>query len=255
MSTPPPPDFKKEQTIVIGIPVQWPNQDALIAAINKIPGYTYAGMVFLHEETQVGFGIEIYEQDENMRTAFEELGMGRLSEEELAAIDNHAFTIYLIGKGGTIAAAQQIMDASQALLQAGGLGVKIETTGKAFNVATWEMLCNIEDDARLYDGFVIKLHAEGDVYYTCGMHNLGLRDAIVGAVDQQTAVYTLDAFSLYQVLEQPHIRPGESFSPAPESPSFQINQEEDKRYPEDDIFYNKYGLWILQPIAEEKKKV
>ncbi len=244
-------DFKKEQTIVIGIPGQWANQDALVAAINAIPQYSYSGMVLLHEKTQTSFGLEIYEQDENMRAAFEQLGMGRLTTEQLDAIDKHTFTAYLIGKGGSVEDARSIMSASLALLQAGGLGVKIETTGKAFSAETWTMLCRLNDDARLYDGFVIKLHAEGDVYYTCGMHNLGLRDAIVGAVEQSTAIYALDAFSLYQILEQPHIRPGENFSPAPESPSFQINQEEDKRYPKEDIFYNKYGLWILQPIVEK----
>lgn len=248
MSTP--PDFKKEQTIVIGIPGAWANQDDLVKAINEIAGYSYAGMVFLNEKTQQSFGVEIYEQDENMRLAFEQLGMGRLTEEQLDAIAKHTFTVYLIGKGGQIEDARAIMEASHALLQAGGLGVKIETTGKAFSVDTWNMLCQLEDNARLYDGFVIKLHAEGDVYYTCGMQNLGLRDAIVGAVDQQTAIYALDAFSLYQILEEPHIRPGESFSPAPESPSFQISQEEDKRYPKEDIYNNSYGLWIMRPIVD-----
>lgn len=249
MSTP--PDFKKEQTIVLGFPGQWENQEAIVKALNQHTDYSYAGISLLHHPSKQSFGIEIYEKDENMRTAFEQLSMGRMTPEQLEAIEQHTFTVYLIGKGGTVEAARQMLQASQAILQAGGLGVKIETTGKAFGVETWNMLCQLEDDARLYDAFVIKLHAEGDVYYTCGMHNLGLRDAIVGAVDQQTAVYALDAFSLYQILEQPHIRPGESFSPAPESPSFQINQEEDKRYPKEDIYYNKYGLWILQPIVSK----
>ncbi|MGH1335022.1 MAG: DUF4261 domain-containing protein [Aureispira sp.] len=245
-----PPDFKKEQTIVIGIPGQWENQDAIVRILNQHADYSYAGISLLHQPTKRSFGVEIYEHDENMRLAFEQLGMGRLTEEQLDAIEQHTFTIYLIGKGGSIEDARQIMEASHALLQVGGLGVKIETTGKAFSVEAWNMLCQLEDNARLYDGFVIKLHAEGDVYYTCGMQNLGLRDAIVGAVDQPTAIHTLDAFSLYQVLEQPHIRPGESFSPAPESPSFQISQEEDKRYPKEDIYYNNYGLWIMRPIVD-----
>lgn len=249
-----PPNFKNEQTIVIGIPGQWKNQDALVTAINSINGYSYAGMALLHEKTQDSFGIEIYEQDKNMRQAFEELGMGRLTEKQLAAIDKHTFTIYLIGKGGSIEDARKIMQASLALLRIGGLGVKIETTGKAFSTEVWKMICELPDDARMYDAFVMKLHADGDVYYTCGMQNMGLKDAIVGAVDQQTAIHALDAFCLYQILEQPNIRPGESFSPASDSPSFQITEEEDQRYPKEDIYYNKYGLWIMRPIINSAVK-
>jgi hypothetical protein len=246
-----PPNFKKEQTIVIGIPGNWKDQDTLVAAINELSNYSYAGVALLHEPTQTSFGVEIYEQDSNMRGSFEQWGLGRIEEAQLQAIDKHTYTIYLIGKGGSLEDGRRIMAASEALLQAGGLGVKIETTGKAFSPATWQLLCGLEDDARLYDGLVTKLHAEGDVYYTCGMQNLGLRDAIVGAVDTPTALYALDAFCLYQILEQPHIRPGESFLPASDSPSFQINQEEDRRYSKEDILYNKYGLWILQPIVEK----
>lgn len=244
------PDFQKEQTIVIGIPGQWASQDALVEAINTIPDYSYAGMVLLNEKTQASFGVEIYEKDEKMRLAFEQQSMGRLTEEQLEAIAQHTFTVYLIGKGGHLEDARKIMAASIALLQIGGLGVKVETTGKAFSVTTWQMLGQLEDDARLYDGFVIKLHAEGDVYYTCGMHNLGFRDAIVGAVDQQTAINALDTFSLYQLLEQPNICSGEHFALDAQGSSFQIREEEDRRYPKEDIYYNRYGLWILQPIVK-----
>ena len=53
MSTP--PNFKNEQAIVIGIPVQWKNQEALVKAINSIKGYSYAGMALLNEKTQDSF--------------------------------------------------------------------------------------------------------------------------------------------------------------------------------------------------------
>lgn len=252
MSTP--PNFKNEQAIVIGIPVQSKNQEALVKAINGIDGYSYAGMALLHEQTQDSFGIEIYEKDKNMRQAFEQLSMGRLTEEQLEAIDKHTFTIYLIGKGGTVEDARKMLETSQALLSIGGLGVKVETTGKAFSTEVWNKIGQVPEDTRLYDAFVMKLHADGDVYYTCGMQNMGLKDAIVGAVDQQTAIYALDAFCLYQILEQPHIRPGESFSPASDMPSFQITEEEDQRYPKEDIYYNKYGLWIMRPIVNSAVK-
>jgi hypothetical protein len=84
------------------------------------------------------------------------------------------------------------------------------------------------------------------------MHNLGLKDAVIGAVDMNTAVYTLDVFSIYQIVEQPTIEPGETFSAIENSPYFEILEEKDNRYPEGDGFYNEYGMWILRPEQAEK---
>lgn len=240
--------MKDEQTIVIGIPGKWKNRDAIVEAIaTHSDGYIFAGMMLMNSNTNESFGLEIYEKDPNLRQAFEYASMGQMSKEELDAIDEHTFTLYIIGEGGSIELAQKMLNVSQAILKTGGLGVKIETTGKAFNRPTWEALCNLEEEVRYYDAFVTKLRAQDDVFYTCGMHNLGFKDAIVGAVDMDTAIHTLDIFSIYQILEQPEIMLGETFSATDKSPLFEILTEEDSRYPEGDGFHNKYGLWILRP--------
>lgn len=240
--------MKDEQTIVIGIPGKWKNRDAIVEAIaQNSGGYSFAGMMLIHAETNESFGLEIYEKDPNLRKAFEFAGMGQLTEEELQAIDEHTFTIYIIGGAGSTELAQKMMTVSQALLKTGGLGIKVETTGKAFNAETWNKICNLKEEAKYYDAFVTKLRAQDDVYYTCGMHNLGLRDSVIGAVDMNTAVYTLDVFSIYQIVEQPEIQSGETFSAIENSPYFEILEEKDTRYPEGDGFHNKYGMWILRP--------
>lgn len=245
--------MKDEQTIVIGIPGKWKNRDAIVEAIAQHSGgYIFAGMMLNHTETNESFGLEIYEKDPDLRKAFEFAGMGQLTEEQLQAIDEHTFTIYVIGGGGSIELAQKMMTISQALMKIGGLGIKVETTGKAFNNDTWNAICDLKEDAKYYDAFVTKLRAQDDVYYTCGMHNLGLKDAVIGAVDMNTAIYTLDVFSIYQIVEQPTIEKGETFSAIENSPYFEILEEEDNRYPEGDGFYNKYGMWILRPEQVDK---
>lgn len=242
-------DFSKEATIVIGIPGTWEDIDALRHAIDQHSGgYSYSGMMLLEETNQTSFGIEIVEHEPHLRAAYEAASFGQMSPAELDQVEQHTLTVYLIGAGGSLEQARALLPATQAVLNAGGLAVKVETTGKAFSRSAWEALMKKQDATHLYDAFVLKLHAEGDVYYTCGMHNLGLKDAIIGAVDEQIAAYTLDVFSMYQILEQPHIRPGESFSAKADLPAFQINETEDQRFPTDDILHNRYGLWILQPV-------
>lgn len=244
-------DFSKEATIVIGIPGTWKDIDAFRHAIDQHSGgYSYSGMVLLEEATQTSVGVEIVAHDSNLRAAYEAASFGQMAPAELDPLDQHTLTVYLIGEGGSPEHAKALLPATLAVLQSGGLAVKVETTGKAFGKAAWEALATSGDATHLYDAFVLKLHAEGDVYYTCGMHNLGLKDAIVGAVDEQVAAYTLDVFSMYQILEQPHMRPGESFSPNSELPAFQLNEAEDQRFAPDDTLHNRYGLWILQPIQQ-----
>lgn len=238
---------KDEPTIVIGVPGTWKNKDAILAALVE-QDYIFAGIVLMHTKTNESFGLEIYEKDPAMRKSFEVAGLGQLDETLLDAIEQHTFTLYLIGSAGSLEAAQKIMQAANALLDAGGLAVKVETTGKAFSPKAWKELCAPNTPQALYIAFVLTLRAQGDVFYTCGMHNLGLKDSIVGAVSEQLAAYTLDVFSLYQLLEQPDLQAGETFQANQEAPVFRLMSQEDSRYAPDDSFHNRYGLWILAPV-------
>lgn len=238
-----------EQTIVIGIPGKWENRDAIIKAIEKHSGgYNFTGMMLINEKTKESFGMEIYEHDESLREAFEEASMGGISEKNLQEIDKHTFTLYIIGEGGSIPAAQKMMEISQKILQTGGLGVKIETAGKAFSPDQWNAICANKDLTKLFDAYIIKLQALEDVFYTCGMQNLGLKDAIVGAVSPEIASQTLDVFSIYQIVEQPTIHKGESFFINDKMPEFIIWAEDDTRFTADEPFFNRQGLWVLEPI-------
>ena len=240
--------MKKEATIVLGIPGVWKDRAAIVDAITeKGGGYTYGGMLLTHPNTKKSFGLEIYEHDPKLKEAFEYAGMGRFSIEELNQLDKHTFILYVIGEAGNTGLAQNIMEVASALLDAGGLGVKVETAGKAFNIEQWKTLTSLDDPARFYDAFVTKLQVQDDVFYTCGMHNLGLKDAIVGAVGLEAASHTLDVFSIFQIVEQPEMHPGEWFAVNDELPKFQLLAEKDTRYPEDDGFFNRHGLWILRP--------
>lgn len=242
--------MENEQTIVIGIPGKWADKEAITNAIlEKSGGYTYAGVMLLNTETKDSFGIEIFEHEPLLKQAFEHAGKGKISTEELQDINDHTFTIYVIGTAGSLDAAKKMMSVGQALLKAGGLGVKIETAGNAFSAAQWNALCALEDDARCFDAFVTKLQAEDEVCFTCGMHNFGFRDTIIGAVEVGVASYVLDLFSIYQILENPIIIHGEQFSVEEDLPTFQIYEEkEDNRYPKEDPLYNPNGLWILKPM-------
>jgi hypothetical protein len=239
----------KEQSIVIGIPGQWKNQEDIVKAIEAhSKGWNFSGMMLLNTETNESFGLEIYEKTEGLHLAFEQGSQGRIGSELLQKIEAHTFILYLIGPGGSIEHAKKIMQVANSLLAIGGLGIKVESAGKAFSAEQWAELCSIKDPAVIYDCFVTKLQAAEDVFYTCGMHNLGFRDGIVGNIALDQASQTLDQFSLYQIIENPTLDEGDAFVHTNQNQKYELYKQEDARYEDSDIFHNRYGLWILNPV-------
>jgi hypothetical protein len=136
------------------------------------------------------------------------------------------------------------MKAAAALIHSGGLGVKIESAGLAFNPVDW---------LRMADG-ILTAHRAFVVYitheetYSCGMHNLGLRDAIVKASDSDDPVELLRIFTRYQFVESPHTRAGSTFSVDENAPRYRLFDETESPFQSDSLFYNPYGFWRLEPV-------
>jgi hypothetical protein len=188
-----------------------------------------------------------------MAEAFEVAGeVTGISDEELSIIEDHTFVLYLVSETGNPAAAHEIAKAARALLAAGGTGVKVETAGKAFSAPLWAELVDDFEEENLYVLFVMDciVDDEGSVY-SCGMHNLGLRDTIISDMEVDAATDILSIFGYYQLLDNPDITENEIFSEDEESPAFLILEEFDQPYEGDELFENPFGMWRLEPTEEE----
>lgn len=141
-------------------------------------GYLFAGGLLMNIKSKWKCSLEVYEADPNMRTAFEVAGGGRFPVTELNEIENHTFTLYLSSEGGSLERCRRLMEVASALLDCGGLGVKIESSGLAHTAAKWRELTATEIPDVILTAFVTYVGDSGD-YYSCGMHNLGFRDPYV----------------------------------------------------------------------------
>ena len=59
-----------ETQIVIGVPGLWKDRTELIQEVVSKSSYILAGNVMHHKEKEIGFEIDIYEQDPSLREAF-----------------------------------------------------------------------------------------------------------------------------------------------------------------------------------------
>jgi hypothetical protein len=98
----------------------------------------------------------------------------------------------------------------------------------------------------LYELFVVdSITSEDGTVFSCGMHNLGLRDTIVSGEDFQDAADLIKIFGYYQLIDKPVIKENQTFQIDTESPIFRITTELHPPYGEDGPFYNPYGVWRL----------
>lgn len=249
---------KKENTpavvkikTIICIPGIWNDRTDLVTSIfnNNANEYIFAGNVLLNTKTEQHFEIEICGRDERMVNSFRVAGMiNQLGDSYLSEIDKHNTVVYLSGEGGSLEKAEAIAKAAQAIINAGGRGVKVETAGKAFTNDQWTSLVAGEPQSNLYRMFVLDSITENEAesVFSCGMHNLGLKDTIISQTTLEESVNLISIFSYYQIVDKPVIRHGQTFSKAADSPIYQILEETTPPYSGMELFENPYGMWRLQ---------
>lgn len=233
---------------VLCIPGTWADRADLIASlVDNGTDYLFAGGILMHLPTGFTVSLEFEDQpDPNLAPAFRSGGMHWAESPEMTAIDSHSSIAYLVGDGGSRDAAEQLMRAATALLQAGGLGVKVESSGLAHSKTTWLDLTGNVHLFSAYRAYVVTVGSESEIY-SCGMHTFGQYDVRVDAAIPDAGVLA-GAFTHYLFSESPQISAGQTFSPEPDAPRYRIESTEPIDYGPDSLFTNPYGTWRLVPI-------
>ena len=79
------------------------------------------------------------------------------------------------------------------------------------------------------------------------MQAFALPDVIIqGEIEPETAGDLLNDFNLYNIVEQPKLKDGDTISFTENSPVYQLSYYTDYRYEPEDPFYNPCGLWKLE---------
>jgi hypothetical protein len=89
--------------------------------------------------------------------------------------------------------------------------------------------------------------------FTCGMHHCDRPDAQIRCSDTQESIEWLDAFHLYQLIEDPILASGQTFRPDTSAPRRVFERWPDDRHRSRDGRHNPFGLWrFLDPTAEPR---
>ena len=236
--------------LVLCIPGPWRDRAELADSIaNSETGYLLLGGVL--RDTSDGFACDLLFEgpDPALPAAFAKAGPHWAASGAMAAVADHDCVVYLVGKGGSRDAAEAMMRAAGALVEAGGLGVKVESTGIAHGPAYWLEMCFGLDQLTAHRALVV--YVTGVDVYSCGMHNFGLPDAMTTAVDKATAADMLRTFTRYLLERAPVFEDGHTFSVSAGAPVYRVLKVPPVDYGADSLFNNPYGAWRLDPVQQE----
>ncbi len=240
----------QEPAIVLGIPGKWKDHSEIVRAIvERSGGYLFAGKILMHVASGTRFELDIYDHDPSLADKVRSGGMGQIPEDDLIAVRDHTFTLYILSDKTGREEVVRMMDAATGLLDAGGLVVKIEKAGFSVSAAQWREHGSVKAAYSLYRSMVTLVGDERE-HFTCGMSAFALPDCAVMESDLQTAFEVATEFCCYVMDEAPKLAEGHTFGIAAGSKRYRLSFENYTYYPPDDFFHNPYGLWKLEPLTE-----
>jgi hypothetical protein len=238
-------------SIVLGIPGPWESAQDLARAIATLgPDFVFRDGELVDLAGDRRFQLELVEYDAELRRAYELANRRSLNTADLDLIDGHRHTAYLIGPGGSLAAAREMMQAATVVLAAGGFAVKVETAGVAHSARDWLTQTDRRDThvGALYIAYVALVGNNAQLY-SCGMHNLGFSDAIVAGLAADQAGELLRGFLMSVIHEQPPLVSGQTVVNDGIGAQYRLVHEPCRTFTTDDLFYNPFGLWRLLPLS------
>jgi hypothetical protein len=260
------PFNKKKQTdagaktfhTILCIPGAWQEKSDIINSIFSVSNGDFAviGDVLLNPKTGRFYNFEVRPRDEQMKGLFRQAGEHtKVSDEFLNKIEQHNFVTYLSGATGSFNEVYLLAVAAAYILQAGGTGVKIDTTGKAFESDKWVQNLQTYDETNLFEMFVINSISDyrGSVW-SCGMQNIGLKDTIISGEDSQRSVDAISIFGYHQIFDKPLIKTGQTFQQDGQSAKYAVTVESNQPFKGNKLLENPFGMWRLTPVKEVKKK-
>ena len=240
-----------EPAIVLGIPGTWEDRSEVVTSIAKRSGgYLFAGKILRHTSSRAYFELDVYDYDPSLAGKVRSGGMGQIPEEDLAALDDHTFTLYLLSDRTGRDVVEAMMDAVVGLLDAGGLVVKVENAGFSVSAGQWrEHALGKKAAYSLYRSMVTLVGDERE-HFTCGMGAFRLPDCAILGSDLQTAFDVAMEFCCYLMDEAPKLAEGHTFGVREGAKRYRLSFENYAYYPPGDMFHNPSGLWKLEPINE-----
>lgn len=236
-----------ERELIICIPGPWRDRaDFIRRLVTAEPKgrFMFAGSILADVQQQDHVPLEFCNRFERMGEAFQAAGQGKLPQDCLEQVRQHAGVVYLRFPIHLQEQRERVAKFTGVVRQAGGIAVKVESAGVAHTWPTWESRVR----GSLFDLYccAIVLVADKRSFYSCGMHHFGLPECEVPSfMGAASGADLINRFNSWRINDRPELKSGETFSLAANEPPFRLELRPDSRHSPDDLFYNPHGVWSL----------
>ncbi len=235
---------------VIGVPGYWKSREEIVKQIvANNEDFICAGNTLINTQTQALFELEIYPHDPDLKISYTYCGRKTFTDADIAAVDQHTLTVYIIGEAGNPELARELIKAGGALLNAGGIAVKIESSGVAHLKKDWMYFVKNDELVDLYKAFVTVAKST-QFYLSYGMQVLGYPEGQVFFIGEdglsRGELQVLDVFLISLLIDEPKLENDHTFGLNAAQPKYTLKHVYYDKYPEDDLFFNPQGIWQLR---------
>ena len=233
--------------ILMTIPGPWRGPVEFAEELAGKGGYLLQGDRITNVVTRQStpFGVQLH--DDGLAGAFQRAGAGSISPNDVARIETHVCVITLRALAGSIASAAEMMNVATAVMKAGGMSVRVDSSGLVHGRHHWLRLTKDTGTAALYRAFV-NIFNDAECTYSCGMHQLGYRDAIICIpMSSEKRIFHLNKFNGYVYQMQPTLADEAEWG----DEVLRAKPEPCVLYPPGSLFHNPYGMWRITTIVEE----
>ena len=237
------------QDIVLSIPGIWPDWSSFVDAMagDGDGDFLIAGRMLYHRKAKFHMDIVFEGSDPELESAFREGAGSRMTEPEFAAIGAHRSVVSLTAATGSMEHAFAAVACAGAVLLAGGIAVKVDTAGGAFNRDIWAAIA--DDEIGFTAAFLELVREKPGSIRSYGLRAFGLRDVqCEGDYPDAILDFVINTFIKSLLFENQNFIGGETFSPAPEAPVFRLNFVRDEAQTSGPAFHNPYGVIRLEQV-------
>jgi hypothetical protein len=237
--------------VLLAIPGNWSSAEGVSEQISlHSEGYTMAGLLLLEDETGKAFTVEVVERDPALAEAMIHASSGGFTPKIAKGLARHTHIVYLIVDVNDVSDIAAARRAANAILNAGGLGVMVETAGVAYSKDEWQE--SKEEDLALDYSLLTAITEEEDAYVSWGMKAFGHADVAVPAtLEIEDAIHVVHSFNFHLISGGSMFGDGDSFT-FEDGKTFTVEMGEDERTSIDNLLHNPFGLIYLVPqVAAE----
>lgn len=245
--------------IVLCVPGTWADAAELADRLGA-GAFRWADSKLRSADGAEAFDAEFRGPDLRMKPAFQASACRirpSMTAADYAAVQGHRSVLYVLsdnyGRSTAAGAASRMIEVGRALIDAGGIAVKCDSSGIAHSAARWRDLAARlgEAWAPLFDAYVrLPIIDDNQDLYSCGMHLLGRSDAQVTLAefpgeDLRAAHRVLEGF-LRGLRDAAPDEPERTFKLEGLEERFLAVKEACSRYAEDDFFWNRWGSFRIR---------